>query len=439
MIRALAPFAAACFALAVPARAGVWIVDELGGGDFLRIQPAVNAASDGDTILVKSGSYPGFEVIDKALTITGDLGANVLVEGSARVLDLSASRTVVIASLGCVGVSGGGLNEYGFYAEDCAGSVRVERCTFVGADGTPAHTDGTDGARTVRCADVAFRTIDSTGGGGHWAYITEPPDPRGFGGMGLLALDSTTSVAQSILRGGDGMATTPNSDMQDGGHGGDGLRVISPTLAASATTVLGGSCIGGDGGAGMGLGIGFAYGGNGGNGVRVESGLVRRLDVTSSGGAAGWSTFQNGHWPSQDGAPGQAQVGDPADFEDIAGDARAITARSPVREGDLLSLTFHGTPGDRVTLLVGLDARAQTWTPTWHAPLLVQAPGSKAKSIRPIGVVPVSGVLEVSLPVADLGFGIDARTLHLQALFRTSANEFYASGSATPVELDAAY
>lgn len=436
--------AAACIVLAGPARADVWIVDEFGGGDFLRIQPAVNAASDGDTILVKSGSYPGFEVIDKALTITAELAATVDVEGSARVVDLSASKTVVFAGLTCVGVSGGGLNEYGFYAEDCAGSVRVERCTFVGTDGTTGHRDGTDGARAVRCVDVAFSAVDSTGGRGLYAYweTDPPPDPRGNGGMGLLVLDSTVSVFHSTLHGGDGVEPPTPSNYQDsGGHGGDGLRVITPTVPASATTVIGGECAGGDGAdGGPSDGILPSSGGDGGDGIQVESGLVRVLGTLATGGVGGWGWWQFGmtHFPGTDGAHGLARAGDPADFEDIAGSARELAAGSPVREGDTLDLAFTGIPGDRVTLLVGLDARLQSHVPSWHGPWLVQAPGSKAKSIRPIGVIPASGTLNVSLSVFDLGYGVEARTLHLQALFRTSANEIYASNAATPVELDAA-
>ncbi|MFN0243155.1 MAG: hypothetical protein ACKVWV_09720 [Planctomycetota bacterium] len=445
MIRAHSLVAAAWFALAPPIWAGVWVVDEFGGGDFLRIQPAVNAASDGDTILVKTGSYPGFEVIDKALTITAELAATVDVEGSARVFDLSASKTVVLAGLACVGVSGEGLNEYGFYAEDCAGSVRVERCTFLGADGTTGHRDGTDGARAVRCVDVAFSAIDSTGGRGLYAYWEggPPPDPRGNGGMGLLVLDSTVSVFHATLNGGDGVEpSSPSNYLDSGGHGGDGLRVMSPTIPASATTLIGSECTGGNGAdGGPSDGLLPSWGGDGGNGIRVESGLARVLGALASGGVAGWGWLHFGmtHFVATDGAHGLARAGDPGDFEDIAGSARELTAGSPVREGETLDLTFTGVPGDRVTLLVGLDARAQEYLPAWHATRLVQAPGSKAKSIRPIGVIPASGTLDVSLPVFDLGYGALARTLHLQALFRTSSNDIFASNAAMPVELDAAY
>src|SRR5258707_10523519 len=60
-----------------PALAGVHIVDATGRGDQLSIGAAVAAANNGDVLLVRSGSYPGFLVDDKALVIARDAGALV--------------------------------------------------------------------------------------------------------------------------------------------------------------------------------------------------------------------------------------------------------------------------------------------------------------------------------------------------------------------------
>jgi len=46
--------------LALPLSASAqttWIVDQAGGGNFLTIQEGINAASNGDTVLVKDGTY----------------------------------------------------------------------------------------------------------------------------------------------------------------------------------------------------------------------------------------------------------------------------------------------------------------------------------------------------------------------------------------------
>src|SRR5262245_40132899 len=64
--------------LAAAARAqNVFVVaPSPGPGVFsTRIQDAVNAAADGDVVLVKSGSYPGFLAFGKSLTVVAEDGA----------------------------------------------------------------------------------------------------------------------------------------------------------------------------------------------------------------------------------------------------------------------------------------------------------------------------------------------------------------------------
>ena len=49
---------------ALPLRAATITVDSTGGGDFATIQAAIDAAKDGDTVLVKPGEYVITEPID---------------------------------------------------------------------------------------------------------------------------------------------------------------------------------------------------------------------------------------------------------------------------------------------------------------------------------------------------------------------------------------
>ncbi|MEW6747991.1 MAG: hypothetical protein AB1486_35195, partial [Planctomycetota bacterium] len=65
----------ACFCLLVtlaPASVAsrTWIVALDGSGDFTQVQPAIDAASPGDIILVKPGTYDSF-ILNKALTVVG--------------------------------------------------------------------------------------------------------------------------------------------------------------------------------------------------------------------------------------------------------------------------------------------------------------------------------------------------------------------------------
>ena len=70
-LRLLPALALGLLALAAPrAAAEVWVVGPPGPGvDFAQIGQAVSAAAEGDVILVRSGTYAGFTVKAKLLTI----------------------------------------------------------------------------------------------------------------------------------------------------------------------------------------------------------------------------------------------------------------------------------------------------------------------------------------------------------------------------------
>jgi hypothetical protein len=82
IVRAATPAVAVIAILATTSSASVLVVDASGGGGYTQIQAAVDAAVDGDTILVKSGSYRSFRVGDRELAIVGDTGRDVRVVGS---------------------------------------------------------------------------------------------------------------------------------------------------------------------------------------------------------------------------------------------------------------------------------------------------------------------------------------------------------------------
>ena len=65
---------ATSFLAPAPAAQVLHVVDGTGLGDFGTIQEAVDAASDGDQILVRAGAYGAFTIQGKGLVVHGDEG-----------------------------------------------------------------------------------------------------------------------------------------------------------------------------------------------------------------------------------------------------------------------------------------------------------------------------------------------------------------------------
>ena len=77
-----------------PAGEEVLIVDASGGGDYVDIQPAVDAAGQRDTLLVKAGTYGGFTISNKSLNLVADSVQPPRVQGYATIADLPGGRDV---------------------------------------------------------------------------------------------------------------------------------------------------------------------------------------------------------------------------------------------------------------------------------------------------------------------------------------------------------
>lgn len=80
------------------ARAVVWTVDDAGPADFSSIQGAINAASNGDEIVVRPGRYKEtLNFLGKSLTVRSEAGPSattVYLEGETRVVLLNGNSTL---------------------------------------------------------------------------------------------------------------------------------------------------------------------------------------------------------------------------------------------------------------------------------------------------------------------------------------------------------
>jgi parallel beta-helix repeat protein len=63
----------------VPRTEGTWIVDDDGPADFQTIQAAINAAFNGDKVLVRPGTYRENVVVNKSLSVIGESAGRVTI------------------------------------------------------------------------------------------------------------------------------------------------------------------------------------------------------------------------------------------------------------------------------------------------------------------------------------------------------------------------
>ena len=326
---------AALVSLAAAASAGVIVVDFAGGGDFTTVQAAVNAAAEGDTILIEPTAcsfctLSGFVVNGKSLTIVADTTAPPYAVPYQPILvwNLQPGQHVVLRGLRVAGTTP--AEGAAIWLLDNAGSVWIEDCDLTGSLGqgdapflcaVTADVPGGAGVEADGCAAVTIMSSTLHGGAGGNAYL----DPNGLhfnfqatdGGPGLLAKDSQVAVYASALIGGVGGSGHLCAEQADGGFG---AVAESSMVLVAGCTVTGGV-----------QGAGPPAGAPGG-GLRSDGASSYELLDTGVAAAPGGVTF--------DTAPGTLTT--------YSGVARVFQATSPLREGQAGTLSIQGVQGDFV-------------------------------------------------------------------------------------------
>lgn len=404
----------------------VWVVDDDGGfgTDYLDLQSAVDAAKDGDVLLVRPGLYGSFEIASKGLSVAADLDGTVVCLGTVRVRDLPAGSSVTLRGLRSIATDAEGL-----VVDACAGAVWLEACTFIGAPGagfvgSPTfHPHGHAGARVAASPGVAFLRCTFDGGvGADWSANVSM---LGGGGAGIDAIASELALYDCVLRGGDGGAATTDVSAQDGGRGGDGLRVDAGEVTASGTSFAGGD--GGTSGV-LVLGAGSVRcgaAGAGGNGIgqptpALGSVDLRLLACTFSVGTGG-DAFDPLACPSAAlGAPTQLALGS---IDGLSGTSFGHVAPSPVRAGEMLTFQITGEPGSLCVL--GLSPTPSiSWEPLLGGAVLL---GEPLAVVFP-GVIGLDSTLNYDWNGA-LGVRADsALVLHAQPVFFVPSTFAFTTG-----------
>ena len=321
--------------LAAPAAAqSVHIVAGDGSGDFVQLQAAVDAAADGDVILVR----PHLEPYDP--TIVAGKGLVLVGEGASRpaldeviVRDLPADRTVVLRHLTVEGSAElRGFMQWelhdGLILVDNVGCVWIEDVLLAGDEGWSNWGDlgfGRTGLVAVRNDCVLFVRSEIRGGEGGLSTGATPYP----GGPATNIIDSSFAFHGTTVVGGEGSEGVYGPG-QTGERGGDGLAVTNSLVFASGSTFLGGDTGLGDVTSAVPTATGL---------VLQDGNVVHRVDTVVSAGG--------GDAPAGDDV---LETGAPGVFVDLGEAHRQLTVPATLREGVASLMTYAGVPGDLVLL-----------------------------------------------------------------------------------------
>ncbi len=393
---------------AAPLAQTVHVVDDDGGPgvDFTDLATAVTAAAPGDAVLIRSGSYAGFTVDGKSLTVTADETAVVRLSSGFTVENVPLGSRVLLRGLGVDFLA----------ADHCllrnnVGFVGLEDCTFDGID--PLGAPAPNAALEVSLSSRVVLTRCVVLGG------VTPQLPGVLPGAGVRADFSNVYVYGTTVRGADGIDGAPG----DGAGGGAALSVSNGFAFASGCVL-----VGGDGGDGVTAPLGCGHGGWGGAGLATGfQGTSYLQDTATAGGAGGLASGPL----CNDGLPAPGITG-PVNF--LPGTAHSLDVTTPVRMGALAHNVLVGEPGEIPFLAIALQPEA-IFTPFWLGVLLVGLPVNPVQ----VGLIPPGGVLTFDLPVPVVP-GVESLQVFEQVAFVDFATATVTlSSPAYPLLLDSSF
>lgn len=270
----------------VPHAQAVVNVDPTGaGGAFTDLQAAVDAAADGDLLLLASGTYGDVTIDGRSLALAARPGASPSIEGRVIVRNVGATQSVELSGL----LVEASLAQPVVSIRSCAGPILIQECIFrsssesytafaivgvlqvfnsqsvtlvstqvVPGTGTNALPVGVSPG--VRSSDSTIRLYACAAVGGT-GLATGSSDPTRRGGPALLLRGGTAEIIGGALIGGRGGPSYEDFDLFGGpfcvtdGTGGPALRLegaatVPEALVVDAILVPGPGGVPGDGCAG---------------------------------------------------------------------------------------------------------------------------------------------------------------------------------------------
>ena len=390
-----ASFFAAFLLLITSARGDVIVLGQ--PGSHATLQAAIDAAQDGDVLLIEPGTYTGFTIDDKALTLLPTSPGNINVNGLCKVRNLSARRAVSISGLFLKAPTSTSSTIFhpGLTLEDNSGHVRLQQCTLQGGKtsfSSFSSLPAGPGLRVLNSPQVFVTECRLIGADYGYASGYNPRS----GGDGLRSTNSGVALYGGSLFGGDGS----EESYPKGGKGGAGCFVEEWGLFAAGTTLNGGQGGGGDY-------IGCTEAGDGGDALVVSNAQARMLDSALTPGAPG------GFFTCTPGVPGQPIVNTGGVVQLIPGAARALVGPTRTTDNATTSFVVGGQPGDKVWLLRSPQP-AYHYYPSMHGVAGVRYPW--LLTLLPAGTIGPLGTLDLQLTLGNLG-GLEPGWIwYLQAL-----------------------
>ncbi|MBI3817745.1 MAG: hypothetical protein HY286_03555 [Planctomycetes bacterium] len=355
------------FATSASAQAVYVVAPVPGPGVFSTdIQPAINAAVNGDLVLVKAGAYSGFTIDAKGVSVVADAGANVVANGLVFVSNISASQSTLLQGL----TLKGDTSSPAVILLNNPGAIWIESCNVTGSTQNPS---GLVGVQISTCPSVVIQRCVMTGGSGITGGTTCKGAP------GLHVANSTVTVGDSTCSGGSG--ATPLTTGPNAGLGAAGMRVLSSTTVfASGTTFKGGN--------GAPPALPQFPGGSPGSGISTD-GAVTSLECT----------ITSGHGSPNFPPPPPVVTFGSGSYQALPGVARHFATTSPVREGQTTTITAGGVAGELTGFLFSTSPGPVELMLPFEGTLVL--PGGNADWFA-LGAIPAGGTLSTPVVVPNL-------------------------------------
>ncbi len=395
----------------------------VGAAGFPSPQAAIDAAVDGDVILIQPGTYAGFTVTNKELFVAAADSATVVHVGASSVTGLVVGKTAALADLQFVSQSSAAA----LSLTTNAGAVRLQRCSLRSDPATGNPGVGAPGLDVRASTNVIAGDCSFVGGNGRGGAASSPSggQPLGLsapGGDGVTLTQARVALHRSTALGGS--AGTATAWMVNGptGQGGKGLGCAGSFLFSNGVSMTGGR------GGGLSLSnaactqsSNFQDMGRGGHGVSFASNLPSEawfIAPQLNGGDYGPSncpyTFEE--------QPGSSDfVRGPLGTilrRTGGASARQMSIPSLAPGTNPLATSFVGAAGELVHVVLSV-APEFLWTQNQAGLLGV----SLASALPPqlVGIVDVGGTLSAPLALPALPVGATDAVWHVQSYFTSPA------------------